>query len=584
MDTESEDTFNKNLTVVEKIYPGIADLLKSVSPTDSTLSGIDKSEFDAEKELKDRWSPESEIHIVDRFGEGRLARILFEWISIAELNDDRNRRMILCEDRPEILRALLEREDWSGIVQSERCLLAVGESGQDAFRRLLHRYPEIGFASFQLYAGDDTCTEERRNSLIRVLSDNKKKVHAFIQGLIDENRKHPKPPFPATIRFFAAGHNFLQDACVHSLKMLGYDAGRLQWKTPLYRFVRSTAWLNEFRTKQLDTAIFLNTTPRLFTHNTVLEKLPIRTLSWFVDNPRRFSFLPQQYEGCDVIAVFDRTYIPFLRDMTNAKVLEVRTGYCIDPAKAVRRDDYSNIDIAFVGELGTRGFLTHELLALQNSPETIHLANQLLKDIDVTQPCKIEDTVENAFAERNMNYQGPWVEYLENKATSLRRRYFLEALTDKNLVIFGDEEWSDPDYAGKLVRCYTGKRVDYHTEIPSLYASAKININIFHVQCVGGLNPRVYDVLACGGFLLTTYNPALEDEFEIGKDLQVFHNKNELADRIDYYLAHPQERREIAERGRARALANCGCHDRMQILLAALVDRSPGDSYAYLCR
>ena len=65
------------------------------------------------------------------------------------------------------------------------------------------------------------------------------------------------------------------------------------------------------------------------------------------------------------------------------------------------------------------------------------------------------------------------------------------------------------------------------------------------MQCVQAPNPRVYDVLACGGFLLTDYNPGLEDEFEIGHDLVVFRNRQELKDQVHYFLSHPEEREEI---------------------------------------
>jgi len=206
-----------------------------------------------------------------------------------------------------------------------------------------------------------------------------------------------------------------------------------------------------------------------------------------------------------------------------------------------------------------------------------------LKELDVTQPIHIAPLVEEVFSRQGWMYHGALVEFLENKAAALRRRYFLDVLADQGLVIFGDEEWKNDPSAGPLRACYGGKRIPYGEELASLYASARININIFHIQCVSAPNPRVYDVLASGGFLLTTDVPGLADEFTPGKDLVVFHSREELIELTHYYLSHAEERKTIAESGQKRALASCGYHDRMQILLSASSDSS-GERYVDLCR
>ena len=60
---------------------------------------------------------------------------------------------------------------------------------------------------------------------------------------------------------------------------------------------------------------------------------------------------------------------------------------------------------------------------------------------------------------------------------------------------------------------------------------------------------RVWDILAVGGFCLTNYQPELEEYFEIGKDLEVYHNLEELDAKVDYYLKHEKERINIAISG-----------------------------------
>jgi len=55
--------------------------------------------------------------------------------------------------------------------------------------------------------------------------------------------------------------------------------------------------------------------------------------------------------------------------------------------------------------------------------------------------------------------------------------------------------------------------------------------------------------MAVGGFCLTNYQSELEDYFEIGRDIEAFHNLGELKEKIEYYLKHEEARVRIAMNG-----------------------------------
>lgn len=55
--------------------------------------------------------------------------------------------------------------------------------------------------------------------------------------------------------------------------------------------------------------------------------------------------------------------------------------------------------------------------------------------------------------------------------------------------------------------------------------------------------------LMCGSFVLTEAAPYIDELFEIGKEVEVFHGKKEMLDKIRYYLANDAAREEIALRG-----------------------------------
>jgi hypothetical protein len=57
-----------------------------------------------------------------------------------------------------------------------------------------------------------------------------------------------------------------------------------------------------------------------------------------------------------------------------------------------------------------------------------------------------------------------------------------------------------------------------------------------------------------GGVYLTSFNPDLAQSFVVGGEILCYNNRDEMLELIRYYLAHPEEARAIAERGRERCL------------------------------
>jgi spore maturation protein CgeB len=60
---------------------------------------------------------------------------------------------------------------------------------------------------------------------------------------------------------------------------------------------------------------------------------------------------------------------------------------------------------------------------------------------------------------------------------------------------------------------------------------------------------RTWYTLGCGGFLLTAYCPSLEELFGRGQELDWFESLDECCEKIEYYLAHDDERQKIAAAG-----------------------------------
>jgi spore maturation protein CgeB len=94
-------------------------------------------------------------------------------------------------------------------------------------------------------------------------------------------------------------------------------------------------------------------------------------------------------------------------------------------------------------------------------------------------------------------------------------------------------------------------------QLHQLLFSSKIVLNITRSHFYGaetGINLRIFEALAAGAFLLTDYCDEVAELFEIGEEIEAFRSSAELVQKIEYYLANPEKRLEIARRGHQKFL------------------------------
>jgi len=115
-----------------------------------------------------------------------------------------------------------------------------------------------------------------------------------------------------------------------------------------------------------------------------------------------------------------------------------------------------------------------------------------------------------------------------------------------------------------------------------IFNATKVNINLHSsIQAKdlvsGGdfVNPRTFEIAACGAFQLVDRRSLMAELFE-DDELATFDHIDQLAGQIEHYLAHPDEREAIARRGSQRVLRDHTYVARMQTLLAFIAGRRPG--------
>ncbi len=90
---------------------------------------------------------------------------------------------------------------------------------------------------------------------------------------------------------------------------------------------------------------------------------------------------------------------------------------------------------------------------------------------------------------------------------------------------------------------------EYFSEMPLVFNQSKINLNITLRSIRAGIPLRCMDIMGCGGFLLSNYQPDLVSFFTPGEEMDVFESEDDLMTKVEYYLSHEKERAEIAENG-----------------------------------
>ena len=109
-------------------------------------------------------------------------------------------------------------------------------------------------------------------------------------------------------------------------------------------------------------------------------------------------------------------------------------------------------------------------------------------------------------------------------------------------------------------------------EMPKVFNLSKINLNITMRPIETGLPLRCFDIMGCGGFLMTNYQAEIADFFEVGVDLETYASTEELIDKCTYYLQNDTERSRIAINGYNKVKSQHTHYHRIRELLTKVTE------------
>jgi len=149
---------------------------------------------------------------------------------------------------------------------------------------------------------------------------------------------------------------------------------------------------------------------------------------------------------------------------------------------------------------------------------------------DFFKPMNLEKKYDVTFIGRPVADRYDYIKFLKEKGI--------------NIKLFGIAWNNYPDLSGIY------QKILYDEEFPRVINQSKININFsktpYNKGSQGQLKMRVLEVTACKSFLLNEYTDKNLDFINDKKEIN-FKNKEELLEKIKYYLKHEDEREKIAK-------------------------------------
>ena len=321
----------------------------------------------------------------------------------------------------------------------------------------------------------------------------------------------------------------------------------------------------------------------------VCQKLNVLYVCLSVDCPVLEFFSNSIHNDCNRIFLFDYNQYLQFKDENPECIFYLPLGTNVDRWDAalaqtnVGMQDEWLYDVSMVGSLYTekspydnlvmddfdRGFADGLIQAQLKFPG-LELIKEVLNDrvVQAIKNAPSKDgsgqwgkyTLADAFTDTDSYVAANY--YLGMRVSQLERIRLLNSLAESfDVHLFTRSDAS----ALKNVHVHGG--VSTHKEMPIVFNKSKINLNITIRSIQTGLSQRVWDVLGCGGFLLTNYQMEIPEYLEIGKDLDCFENEVELKEKVAYYLRCEEERMEIAKHGYENVKNKHTCRNRVAEIL-----------------
>lgn len=309
--------------------------------------------------------------------------------------------------------------------------------------------------------------------------------------------------------------------------------------------------------------------------SSICQATGIQYYSWVYDCPHLTLFAGTVNYPCNHIGIFDRDMVRELQSLGVSQAFHLPLAVDVNRfEKTINNSNNSEAyrcSVSFVGSLKTGENDYFNVLSLPEGikQQTLSLIEGNTFQYKNYHPQNLIDDNRSLFFE--------WEKALRENQALLGEDYFakneeivLSQVIEKQMTIkervnilskianeYQNEFFlytnSVLDDIPILGACNHGV-VDYHTQMPVVFRNSDINLNISLRSIHSGIPLRVLDIMACGGFVLSNYQPEISEYFTEGEEIVIFDSPQDCLKKIQYYLSHEDERQRIAQKGQNAVL------------------------------
>lgn len=309
----------------------------------------------------------------------------------------------------------------------------------------------------------------------------------------------------------------------------------------------------------------------------------IRYFCWIVDSPVMELYSSTLKNPWNRVFLFDSAqYDEFVsRNPSCIFYLPLATNYkhwdsIIRNSPSIDRQKFHH-DVSFVGSLysekcqfdqlsGASDYLLGYLDSAMRAQELVY-GDYFLEKM-------LPDDIVREFREHLPGFYAPVEEEERNDRITMAQFYLCPKITMRERIrtmralgnMFSVALYTGSDTSGIPV-CNRGIARTFK-EMPLIFHYSKINLNMTAKSIRNGVPLRVFDVLGCGGFLISNYQNDIPPLFSVGTDLVCYGSEDELIQKIEFFLLHDKDREEIAHNGYERVKAYHNFPERLLDMLS----------------
>ncbi|MCR5618524.1 MAG: glycosyltransferase [Lachnospiraceae bacterium] len=341
----------------------------------------------------------------------------------------------------------------------------------------------------------------------------------------------------------------------HKCRVLTYSYNREDWELKYHNDEFEGKLCAELSSKP-DAVMTTNFYPLVAR---VCHEKDIKYISWSYDSPMNLPLIEEMDHPTNYVFLFDKKDVQKYLDLGLEHFYHLPLAVNCDRLDRIASEERFVTDVSFVGQLYNS---TLPMLRGIMAPEHRELVDKMVQtQLRIYGNWFVGDMLTDGIIEainahfRSLGQDSVQITKDQLAYSVAQQITYMERLSLLKLLSISGirtDLYSNPlsdEEKALLDKVNVHGRVSYDKEMPALFKSSRINLNPSLKIIQSGIPLRALDIMGSGGFLLTNFQPEIDEYFENGSEVVMYKSIEEAADKAKYYLSHEDERIKTAHRG-----------------------------------